>query len=111
MLALFQRTTAYKISSEHTQGYKKVSTVCKIEILQVTVNKIEVLSSFKLISDDFPPKVPKIAKTVPWFLADVHKDGINFQYIEPYSLKDSILNHCFLKKNHIYAENNGDMTI
>ena len=36
--------------------------VCKNEILQVTVNKTEVLSSFRLISVDFWLKMPKIAK-------------------------------------------------
>ena len=36
---------------------------------------LKVFSSFLLISDDFRLKVPKIAKTVPKFLADVHKDG------------------------------------
>ena len=30
------------------------------------------------ISDDFRLKVPKIAKRVPRFLADVHKGGKNF---------------------------------
>ena len=32
------------------------------------------------ISDDFRLKVPKIAKKgmVPWFLADVHEDGLTF---------------------------------
>ena len=31
-----------------------------------------------LISDDFRLKVPKIAKRVPRFLADVHKDGYTY---------------------------------
>ena len=31
-----------------------------------------------LISDDFQPKEPKIAKRVPRYLADVHKDGYTF---------------------------------
>ena len=31
-----------------------------------------------LISDDFRQKVTKIAKRVPRFLADVHKDGLTF---------------------------------
>ena len=31
-----------------------------------------------LISDDFWLKVPKIAKRVPRFLADIHKDGYFF---------------------------------
>ena len=46
VLALFQSTTAYKTDSEHTQDYTKLFPVCKVELLQVTVNKIEVLSSF-----------------------------------------------------------------
>ena len=61
VLALFQSTTACKIDSEHIQDYTKLFWVCKVEILQVTVNKIEVLSSFRLISDDFRLQVPKIA--------------------------------------------------
>ena len=44
ILVLFQSTTAYKIDSEHTRDYKKLFLVCKIEILQVTVNKIKVIS-------------------------------------------------------------------
>ena len=47
VLALFQSTTANKIDSEHTRDYTKLFLLCKVEILQVTVNKIEVLSSFK----------------------------------------------------------------
>ena len=46
ILALFQSTTAYKIDSEHTSNYTKLFQVCKVKKLQVTVNKIEVLSSF-----------------------------------------------------------------
>ena len=61
VLELFRSTTAYKIDSEHTQGYTKLFTVCKVEILQFTVNKIKVLSSFRLISDDFRLKKPKMA--------------------------------------------------
>ena len=48
VLALFQSTTAYKIDSEHTRDYMKLFPVCKVEILQVTVNTIEVLSSFNI---------------------------------------------------------------
>ena len=46
LLALFQSTSANKIDSEHTQDYRKLFPVCKVEILQVAVNKIEVVSSF-----------------------------------------------------------------
>ena len=46
VLALFISTTANKIDSEHTNDYTKLFPVCKVEILQVTVNKIEVLPSF-----------------------------------------------------------------
>ena len=46
VLALFQNTTTNKIDSEHTRDYTKLFPVCKVEILQVIVNKIEVLSSF-----------------------------------------------------------------
>ena len=47
-LALFQRTTAYKIDSEHTRDYTKLFPVCDVDILQVTVNKFEVASPFKV---------------------------------------------------------------
>ena len=46
VLVLFQSTTAYKNDSEHIQDYMKLFWVCKVEILQVTVNKFEVLPSF-----------------------------------------------------------------
>ena len=62
----FQSTTDYKIDSEHTQDYTKLFPVLKIYHL------------FRLISDDFWLKVPRIAKKVPWFLADVRKDGYTF---------------------------------
>ena len=62
VLALVQNTTANKIDLERTQDYEKLFPVCKIEILQVMVNEIEVLSSLRVISDDIRLKVPKIAK-------------------------------------------------
>ena len=37
ILALFQSTPANKIDSEHTQDYKRLLPVCKVEILRVTV--------------------------------------------------------------------------
>ena len=46
VLALFQSTTVNKTNSEHTQHLTKLLPVCKVEISQVTVNKIEVLSSY-----------------------------------------------------------------
>ena len=46
VLALFRSTTAFKIDSENIRDYMKLFLVCKVEILQVTVNKIEVVSSF-----------------------------------------------------------------
>ena len=46
ILALFQSTTANKIDSEHTRDYKRLLQVCEAEILQVTVKRIEVFSSF-----------------------------------------------------------------
>ena len=52
VLALFRSTTAFKIDSEHIRGYMKLFLVCKVEILKVTVNKIEVVSSFYI---DFCP--------------------------------------------------------
>ena len=62
VLALFQRSTANKIDSEHTQDYTKSFPVCKVEILLVTVKKMKFCDLFRLISDDFWLKVPKIAK-------------------------------------------------
>ena len=43
VLALFHSIKANKIDSDHTRDYMKLFPVCKVEILQVTVNKIEVL--------------------------------------------------------------------
>ena len=43
---LFQSIIANKIDSEHTQDYKRLLLLCEPEILQVTVNRIEVFSSF-----------------------------------------------------------------
>ena len=45
-LALFQSSTANKIDLERTRDYKKFFLVCKVEILQVMVNKIESLIIF-----------------------------------------------------------------
>ena len=44
--ALFQSTAANKVDYEHTRDYKRLLSVCEAEILQVTVNTIEVFSSF-----------------------------------------------------------------
>ena len=52
----------------------KLYPVCKVEMLQVTVNEIEVLSSFLV---DFCQCLAKSAEnsySVPWFFADDHKD-------------------------------------
>ena len=46
VLALFQSTTAEKIDLKRTIDHTKLFPVCKVEILQVMVNKIKVLSSF-----------------------------------------------------------------
>ena len=46
ILALFQSTTANKIDFEHAQDYKRLLSVCELEILRVTVKIIEVFSSF-----------------------------------------------------------------
>ena len=40
----------------------KLFTVCEVEILQITVNKIEVFSSFQFDFGRFSAKMPKIAK-------------------------------------------------
>ena len=42
ILVLFQSITANKFDSEHN----KLFPVCQVELLQATVNKTEVLSSF-----------------------------------------------------------------
>ena len=39
VLAQFQSTSVYIIHSKHTLDYTKLFLVCKVEILQVTVNK------------------------------------------------------------------------
>ena len=62
ILALFQSTTANKIDSEHTRGYKRLFPVFEAEILRVTLKRIEVFPFFKLVSYEFQLKVPKIAK-------------------------------------------------
>ena len=62
VLTLFQSTTANKIDSEHTRGYKRLLQVCEVEILRVTLKRIEAFPIFMLISDEFLLKVPKIAK-------------------------------------------------
>ena len=46
ILALFQSTTANKLDSDQYLRLKKLFSVWEVEILQVTVNKIGVLSSF-----------------------------------------------------------------
>ena len=46
ILAFFQNTTANKIDSEHTQDYKRLLPVSEAEMLQATVKRIEVFSSF-----------------------------------------------------------------
>ena len=61
VLAQFQSTTAYKIDSEHTLDYILLFLVCKGEILQGTVNKIEVLSSFLIDFWRFTAKI-KVTK-------------------------------------------------
>ena len=43
---LYISTTANKTDSEHTPDYKRLLSVCEAEILQVTVSRIEVFSSF-----------------------------------------------------------------
>ena len=63
VLALFQITTANTIDSEHTRDYTNLFPVCKVEILQVTVNKIEKFYHlFRSISDNIQLQVLKIGK-------------------------------------------------
>ena len=47
ILVLFPSTTANKLDSEQYLFYKKLFLDCKVEILEVTVYKIEVSSSFQ----------------------------------------------------------------
>ena len=61
-MALFQRTIANKMDSEHTPDYKRLLPVCEAEILRVTVRKLRFSHLFMLISDDYRLKVPKIAE-------------------------------------------------
>ena len=50
----FSKLQPQIIDSKHTQDYTNIFPVCKgVIILQVTVNKIEVLSHFGSISSDF----------------------------------------------------------
>ena len=46
IIALFQSTTANKIDSEHIRDYKRSLLLCEAELLRVSVNRIEVFSSF-----------------------------------------------------------------
>ena len=43
--------------------------------VQLQYIKMKFNHLFRLISDNFRLKLPKCLKKVPWFLADVHKDG------------------------------------
>ena len=76
ILALFQSITANKIDSEHTRDYKRLLSECEAKILQVTVKRNEVFSSFYVYIDltIFGKKCQKYLKMVPRFLADIHKD-------------------------------------
>ena len=56
VLALFQSTTTYEIDSGHARDYTNLLRVCKVEILEVTVNKVEVLSAFKVDFCQFSAK-------------------------------------------------------
>ena len=47
ILVLFPSTTANKLDSEQYLFYKKLFLDCEVEILEVTVYKIEVSSSFQ----------------------------------------------------------------
>ena len=66
MLALFQRTTVYKIVSKHTQDYTKLFPVCNVETLQVTANKIEVVSSFSVDFCQFSTQSAE--NSLKWYL-------------------------------------------
>ena len=62
VLALLQSTTANKIDSEHTRDYTKYSRYSKLKYNKLQQIKLKPYHLFRLISDDFRPKVPKIAK-------------------------------------------------
>ena len=46
----------------------------KLKFYELHQKDLKFFPFFVLISDEFRLKVPKIAKMVPRFLADVHKD-------------------------------------
>ena len=71
ILALFQSTTANKIDSK----YKRLLPYAKLKYYELQLKELMFSHLFMLTSDHFRLKVPKIAKRVPRFLADVHKDG------------------------------------
>ena len=76
VLARFQSTTAYKIDSEHTRDYTKLFPVCKVAILQVTVNKNEVLLRIfcPSVGAEFQPHSQmKIATFFPNTMSDFPK--------------------------------------
>ena len=58
----FKVLQSIKLILNNTRGCKKLFPVCKVEILQVTVNKIEIYHLFRYISDDFWLKAPKMAR-------------------------------------------------
>ena len=74
---LYQSTTANKICFEHTQDYKRLILVpyAKLKCYELQQKELKFSHLLMLTSDDFWLKVPKIAKRVPRFLADVLKDG------------------------------------
>ena len=47
----------------------------KLKYYKLQQIKLKFYHIFRLISADFRLKMPKMAKKVPWILADVHKDG------------------------------------
>ena len=59
VLALFQSTTANKIDSEHSRD----SWYAKLKYYKLQKIKLKFYPVFRLVSDDFRLKVPKIDKT------------------------------------------------
>ena len=56
-----------------------------------------------MISDDIRLKVPKIARRVPWFLADVLKDGISSTYVQSQQRIYNIYIYLYVSYQSVYT--------
>ena len=54
------------------------SWYAKLKYYKLQLIKLSFIIFLGFNSDVFRLTVPKIGKMVPWFLADVHKDGLTF---------------------------------